>query len=91
MTKTSSAKKCRINVGRKYKSAAWWLNFCKAYRRDFITIKAFRMIENERFSIDEFYNNLLKPYNARMIMFGERQCIEFNSKKDFTFFVMKWS
>ena len=84
-------KKYRVNVGNKHRLSAWWLNFLKAYRQDFIRTSGFHLAEGTRFSIDEFYNNLLKPYNGRIIMYGQRQSIEFDSKKDFTFFVLKWS
>ena len=91
MIKLMPVKKCRINVGNKYRQATWWLNFLRAHRKKHLIQGAFCIQEGVKFSLDEFYNNALRPYNGRLIMFGSRQCIEFDSEKDYTFFVMKWS
>lgn len=90
MTRKAKSKH-RVKIGKDYQKYPWWINFCKSARPRVIEGYNSDPFNDLRFSVDALYNELLKPYNARMVMFGERQSIEFNSKEDFTFFVLKWS
>jgi hypothetical protein len=81
--------KHRVKIGKDYQKYPWWINFCKSARPHLI--EKYSLTTNLKLSLDQIYNNLLRPYNARIIMFGERQTVEFDSKADYTFFVLKWS